>query len=97
VLALRGDGVTGISPWWLIGLAAALSLLLVSEIPMFGLKFRSLRWEGNEKRYVFLAISLAMLIVWRLNAVPMILALYVLLSLFFSIIRTSSKTREPSR
>ena len=85
------------SPWWLIGLAAMLSVLLISEIPMFSLKFKSLRWRGNEKRYVFLGIALILLTGWQLTAVPAILALYILLSLFFNTVcRTSSKTLEPS-
>lgn len=86
------------SPWYLIGLAAVLSVLLVSEIPMFSLKFKSLRPRGNEKRYVFLVLSLVMLILWQLSAVPAIVGLYILLSLFFRIIcRASSNTLEPNR
>ena len=69
------------SPWWLIGLASALSLLLVSEIPMFSLKFKSLGWKGNEVRYIFLLVSLVLLVVLKVYAIPCILLLYILASI----------------
>lgn len=68
------------SPWILIGLAALLSLLLVSEIPMFSLKFKSFAWKGNQIRYIFLLFSLILLIWLRLYAVPVILLSYILFS-----------------
>ncbi|MDR0953937.1 MAG: CDP-diacylglycerol--serine O-phosphatidyltransferase [Rikenellaceae bacterium] len=72
-------------PWYLIGLALALSALLVSEIPMFSLKFKSLGWRENKIRYIFLGLSLLLLVLslfgWWMYAPPMILVLYILLSL----------------
>lgn len=35
-----------------------LSLLLVSEIPMFSLKLKSLKWAANKERYCFLLITI---------------------------------------
>ncbi len=88
----------GFSPWWLIGVAGGLSVLLVSEIPMFSLKFKSLGWRGNEKRYVFLGLSAVLLILCGLKAVPVIGGLYILESICLRIsCRTSSKILEPSK
>ncbi len=98
VLSVREGFAQGLSPWWLIGAAGALSALLVGEIPMFSLKFKSLRLRGNEKRYVFLGLSAILLILWRIEAVPAIGALYILESICLRIIcRTSPKIVEPSR
>jgi CDP-diacylglycerol--serine O-phosphatidyltransferase len=58
-----------------------LSLLLVSEIPMFSLKFKHFKWKGNEIRFIFLALSLLMLITLQFLGIPLIIILYVLLSL----------------
>ena len=40
----------------LIALMCVCSWLLVSEVPMFALKFKHYGWKGNEVRYVFLII-----------------------------------------
>jgi CDP-diacylglycerol--serine O-phosphatidyltransferase len=69
------------TPWWLIGLSIGLSLLLVSEVPMFSLKFKSFGWKGNEIRYLFLLFAAALLLVFKLGAVPMIVGGYILFSL----------------
>jgi CDP-diacylglycerol--serine O-phosphatidyltransferase len=58
------------------------SLLLVAEIPLFSLKFKSFKWKENEMRFIFLisaAVMLALLFVW---ALPLIIVLYILLSVF---------------
>ena len=81
------------SPWILIGLAVALSLLLVSEIPMFSFKFKSFGWRGNGLRYSFLLVSLVLLILFRFYAVPCILLLYILVSILRNLIN-KPKTSE---
>lgn len=58
-----------------------LSALLVSEIPLFALKFRNFAWRGNRIRYVFLALSLVLLITLQFVGIPLIIVLYVLMSL----------------
>lgn len=55
--------------------------LMNAEIPLFSLKFKNYAWSGNEVKYVFLIISVALLIYLRTVALPMIIILYVLLSI----------------
>lgn len=38
-------------------LSLVLCYFLVSEIPMFSFKFKSLKWEENKSRFIFLALS----------------------------------------
>lgn len=38
-------------------ISLVLCYLLVCEIPMFSFKFKSLRWEENKSRFIFLALS----------------------------------------
>lgn len=64
----------------LLGLSAVLSILLISELPLFALKFKSFKWKGNEIRYAFLAVAVAMLVLLKFIALPLIIVLYVLLS-----------------
>ena len=41
-------------PWAMIAVATVCCWLLVSELPMFSLKFKSLGWKENSLRYIFL-------------------------------------------
>jgi CDP-diacylglycerol--serine O-phosphatidyltransferase len=56
------------------------SFLMVSELPMFNLKFKNLRFKENATRFLFLGVVLVLLIVLRVNAFPIIIMWYVLLS-----------------
>jgi CDP-diacylglycerol---serine O-phosphatidyltransferase len=57
------------------------SFLMVSELPMFNLKFKNLRLKENALRYVFLGITVLLIIFLQLYALPLIIVWYVLLSL----------------
>lgn len=69
-----------LNPYVLIVVSVILSLLLVSEIPLFALKFRNFSWRGNRVRYVFLGLSLVLLITLQFVGIPLIIVLYVLMS-----------------
>jgi len=56
------------------------SFLMVSELPMFNLKFKNLKLKENALRYFFLGITLLMLIFLQIYALPLIIIWYVLLS-----------------
>lgn len=68
-------------PYLLLVSTIVLSLLLVSEIPLFALKFKFFGWKGNRIRYVFLALSLLLLITLQFVGIPLIIVLYVLMSI----------------
>lgn len=57
-----------------------MSFLLVSEIPLFALKFKTFGWKGNEIQTIFLAMSVVLLFLAKFAAVPLIIGLYILLS-----------------
>jgi CDP-diacylglycerol--serine O-phosphatidyltransferase len=58
----------------------ACSFLMVSELPMFNLKFKNLKLKENTLRFLFLGITLLMLVFLQLYALPLIIIWYVLLS-----------------
>lgn len=78
-------------PWSLILLAGTFvsSYLLVSEIPMFALKFKNLSWKENKIKYIFVLTSLLMLALWGITGIAAIIVWYIILSLFTR--NTSSK------
>jgi CDP-diacylglycerol--serine O-phosphatidyltransferase len=70
-------------PHVLILLTICFSYLLVSELSLFSLKFKSLSWAQNNFKYILLALSLLLIILFKFAAVPMIIVLYILLSIIF--------------
>ena len=59
--------------------------LLVSEIPMFALKFKTWGWKGNEVKYFFLLTCIPLLVLFGISGIAMIIAWYVLLSVITSL------------
>jgi len=51
----------------------ACSFLMVSELPMFNLKFKNLKLKENALRFLFLGITLLMLIFLQIYALPLII------------------------
>lgn len=57
-----------------------LSALMISELPMFSLKFKHLKWQGNQIRFLFIGLCLILVISLKLYAVPLIIINYILIS-----------------
>ena len=70
------------------------SWLLVSEIPMFALKFKHWGWKGNEVKYVFLITCIPILIIFWKLAFAIIIAWYVLLSVVMDLRAKSSNGND---
>ena len=67
--------------FWLILLGIFISsYLLVSEIPMFALKFKTWGWKGNEVKYIFLLTCIPLLLLLGISGLAAIIAWYVILS-----------------
>ncbi len=66
----------------LLSLTVLISWLMVSDIRLFSLKFRSLSWKENRPRYVLLLLAAALLLMFRYAGIPLGIVLYVLLSIF---------------
>lgn len=66
---------------YLFVLVVVMSLLLVAELPMFSLKFKDLSWGHNKVSYIFLIVSLPLLIIFQLSGIAAVIIWYILLSL----------------
>ncbi len=69
------------NPWFLIGLTLLSCYLLNSNIKLFALKFKNWGFKDNAVRYIFLILSLVILIVLHFAAIPLVIGLYIVLSL----------------
>jgi len=59
-------------------IAVVLGILMLSELPLPSLKFKHMKWEGNEVIYLLLSIGLVLMLLYGILAVPLILLLYLL-------------------
>jgi CDP-diacylglycerol--serine O-phosphatidyltransferase len=69
------------NPYFLAATAVIVSFLMVSSLPMFAFKFSSASWSENQTRYIFLILSVFLLIILKLAAIPLLITLYVLISI----------------
>ena len=67
--------------YFLIVVTILLTFLMNAEIPLFALKFKTFGVKENTLKYIFLAISLLLILSLKLIAIPLIIILYVLLSI----------------
>ena len=68
-------------PVYLLLLVCLFSWLLVSEIPMFSLKFKNLSWKDNKTSFIFLLVCIPFLIFLGICSFAAIIVWYILLSL----------------
>ncbi len=66
------------------------SYLLVAELPLFALKFKSFGWQGNEVKFIFLITCGILLAWWQLLAIPFIIILYLLISIIIHLFNKKS-------
>lgn len=67
---------------FLIVYTLVMSYLLVSEIPLFAMKFKNFSWVDNKIKYIFIILSVILLVVLQFLGIPLVVFLYIVLSLF---------------
>jgi CDP-diacylglycerol--serine O-phosphatidyltransferase len=65
-----------------LGMMIAFSFMMVSEVPLFALKFKSFGWAENRIKFSFLIASALLLLFLHFAAIPLIILLYIFVSLF---------------
>jgi CDP-diacylglycerol--serine O-phosphatidyltransferase len=72
-----------LNAYFLYAVIGLLCFLMVSRIPLLTLKFSSFSWAANRPRYLLIALSVLSVVLLQWLALPLIIILYVLLSLLF--------------
>ncbi len=67
------------------------SLLLVADIRFIAFKFKKYSWAGNEMRYILLLASVVLLIFFQFLAIPIIVVLYIAVSLIQNVFSPKPK------
>ena len=78
----NNDLINGIilNKWFLIAVTILSAYLLNSNIKLFALKFKDFSFKGNSARYIFIILCIVLLIVLKFAAIPVIIILYILMS-----------------
>lgn len=67
-------------PWALVAIAWLFAILLVCEIPLIALKFKSFAFAKNRFRYALIGISLLIVAGLQLAGIPLVILAYIVLS-----------------
>lgn len=76
------DGALGY--WACLGITLVFSFMMVCNLRFFSFKMKSVAWKGNEVRWIFLIIAVVGFAAFKLVALPFIMMVYILMSVFFS-------------
>ncbi|MEM6686325.1 MAG: CDP-alcohol phosphatidyltransferase family protein [Bacteroidota bacterium] len=84
ILAYQGNPAIDsiiLNKWFLIVMTVVSSYLLNAKIPLFALKFKDWSFKNNMAKYIFIIVSALLLVFLQFVAIPIIIILYVLISL----------------
>lgn len=70
-----------LNKWFLIAVTILSCWLLNSGVKLFALKFKNYNFKNNATRYIFIILCLVLLIVLHFAAIPVIIILYILMSI----------------
>ena len=69
-----------VNPYFLLAIVAIFSWLMISEVPFFSFKIKSLRFKENILRYFVVIFAIVAFIILKLVALPFVFLFYILLS-----------------
>ena len=77
--------------FFLIALTLLLSYLMSAQIPLFALKFKDYSWQRNKIKFVFIILTAVLCVFLKFIAIPLVILLYVLMSVFDNIARQKTE------
>lgn len=70
-----------LNKYTLIVITIVFSILMHVDLPLFSLKFKSFSLKDNIVKYLFLISSLILIVIFKVVSIPLIIILYILLSI----------------
>jgi len=77
---------------FVVALIVLFCLLMVSELPMFSLKFTHYKWNGNQYPYIIILATLFLTALFQLLGICIAIVLYISLSFFRYVFAVRKKT-----
>jgi CDP-diacylglycerol--serine O-phosphatidyltransferase len=84
-----------LQPYSVIALTLISCFLLVAPLPLFALKFNNFSFADNKVRYIFLILALALLLIFKFIGIPLIIILYIVLSVINNIMTKKKAKVNP--
>lgn len=78
------------NPYVLVLIAIISSFLLIAELPLIALKFKSKQWKGNEFRFSLLIIGAALLLSLGWAGAPLLIITYIVLSVVEGLVQKNA-------
>lgn len=78
------------NPWIMIPMILIMCYLLIAELPLFALKFKSFGWKGNEIRFTFLITCGILIFTLGWWSLAIIILLYLILSIINNLLQKKS-------
>jgi CDP-diacylglycerol---serine O-phosphatidyltransferase len=75
--------------------ATLLGALMLSEIPLPGLKFKHFRWKGNEVIFVIVVLAVVLFALYGIMAFPLIVIIYLLSPLWGRAFASGTRNEVP--
>ena len=69
-----------LNPYFILIVTLLFSFLLIAELPLFSMKFKTLEIRENMYQYILLIVALILFPLFLFAAIPMLIFLYILLS-----------------
>lgn len=68
------------NPWLIGGISLFLCILMITDLRMFSLKFKSFDFRSNLPKYIFLVLSLILILLFRISGFLLVILIYILIS-----------------
>ena len=81
VIVNEASYISALPLWATLSLTVLSCYLLNSNIPLLALKFKDFSWKHNAMKYIYLLLSVLLLLIFKVTALPMIILAYILLSI----------------
>jgi CDP-diacylglycerol--serine O-phosphatidyltransferase len=75
------------TPYVVLFVLATLCFLMIAEIPMFSFKLKNKKWSDNKLQFSFIGLAVILLILLKVVALPLIIFIYVLVSITQKLIK----------
>lgn len=70
------------NPFFLLAIVVLFSFLMVSEIPFFSLKVKSLKFKENKHLYLVALFAIIKVAIFGLAAIPFVMLFYIIVAMF---------------
>lgn len=89
-ISTKDESIQTLSFYPIIVLIFIFSFLMISELPMFSLKIKSLKWKGNECRYSLLILTVAAICLSGILGLALGIVFYIILAIIDSKLNKST-------